>query len=77
MAGLARVAKALTAAAAAASAAAVTAAQDSTVTQLEWLTILGAAVLAGYATWQIPNRPAVPDPPAGPLIDEHADAPGM
>lgn len=71
MEALARVAKALTAAASAASAAAVTATQDGTVTQLEWLTILGAGLVAGWAVYAVRNRPPVPVPPAGLVVDEH------
>ncbi len=50
--------KALAAAVAAAGTAVVTAAQDGTVTTAEWLTVLGAAVVAGYGVYRIPNAPA-------------------
>jgi len=55
MPALAKVAKALTALVAGASAAVVTAAQDGTVTGYEWLTVLAAAVVAGYAVYRVPN----------------------
>jgi hypothetical protein len=50
--------KALLAAFAAASAAFATAAQDGQVTGVEWGTVAGAAIVAGYAVWRVPNRPA-------------------
>jgi hypothetical protein len=58
MPALATIAKALTAGLAGASAAAVTAAQDGTVTGAEWVTILAAAVVAGYAVYRVPNAEA-------------------
>jgi len=57
MATLAHVRKALTGALAGAVAAIAAAAPDG-VTGTEWLTIAIAAVVAGYAVWQIPNAPA-------------------
>jgi hypothetical protein len=54
---MAKIRKALIAALAGASAAAVAAAQDGQITATEWLTILGSAVVAGYAVWRIPNEP--------------------
>lgn len=71
MKALAKVAKAITAALAAASAAAVASAQDGTVTNAEWLTIVVALAAAGYATWKIPNAPAAPSPVLVPAVDEH------
>lgn len=57
---VARVAKAAIAGVGAASAAAVTAAQDGVVTNLEWLTILGALAAVAWATWRVPNRQDAP-----------------
>jgi hypothetical protein len=55
---LTQAAKAVVAALTAASAAAVTAAQDGQVTALEWVTIAGAAVVAGAAVYRVRNVPA-------------------
>jgi hypothetical protein len=54
LAKLARIGKALVAGLGAAGAAAVTAGQDGTITTTEWLTIAGAALAVGLATWRTP-----------------------
>ena len=52
---LAQAAKAVTGALAAASASAVTAAQDGNITTAEWLTIVGAFVVAFAAVYRVRN----------------------
>ena len=53
-----KVAKAITAAVLAAVGAATTALQDGQVTWAEGGVIFGAAVVAGYGVWRVPNTPS-------------------
>lgn len=55
---LSRVWKAVVAALVAGVGALGTAAEDGTVTGAEGLTVLGAIVVAGWATWRVPNKQA-------------------
>lgn len=55
---LATIRKALVAAVGAASAAVVPAAQDGVVTGAEWLTVIAATLVAGYAVYRVPNAKA-------------------
>ena len=53
----AKIRKALVAAGAGAIAAGGTALEDGVITSGEWWTILGAALVAGWAVWRVPNAP--------------------
>ena len=57
-----KVRKAVAGGFAAATAAVVTAAQDGTITSAEWVTVVIAALAAGYTVWQIPNAVPPADP---------------
>lgn len=49
--------KALTAAVAAGSSAYAVAVQDGSISQADWVTIIGSVVVAGVLTWLVPYRP--------------------
>lgn len=66
-----RIRKALVSGAGALSAALATGAADGSLDRLDWMIAAGAALAVGYATWQTPNVPPAPTPPAGPVVDEH------
>lgn len=66
-----RIRKALVSGAGALSAALATGAADGSLDRLDWMIAAGAALAVGWATWQTPNVPPAPTPPAGPVVDEH------